>query len=126
MVFVHDVQDVIPDTLSVAGALADHRQHLPEEVSRGQEVLLVLAKEANELATDLIGEGDLCPLKVFGLRVVILLPGKLPVEAVSQPYKEERDMISIALVNTRLKHVSACVVPMHQSPRTLHISCRHF
>lgn len=79
-------------------------------------MLLVLTKETNELANDLIGEADLCPLKVFRLRVVILLPGKLSVEAVSQPYKEEGDMISIALVNTRLKHVSACVVSMHQSP----------
>ena len=116
VVLVHYVQDVIPDTLPIAGPLANHRQHLPEEVSRGQEVLLILAKEAYELATDLIGEGDLCPLKVFWLSVVILLPGKLPVEAVSQPYKEEGDMISISLVNSRFKHISTCVVPMHQSP----------
>lgn len=64
-------------------------------------MLLVLTIEANELATDLIGEADLCPLKIFWLRVVILLPRKLPVEAVSQPYKEEGDMISIPLVYTR-------------------------
>jgi hypothetical protein len=63
-------------------------------------VLLVLTIEANELTTDLIGETDLCPLKVFWLRVVVLLPGKLPVEAVSQPYKEKGDMISVPLVNT--------------------------
>ena len=62
VVLVHDVQDVISDTLPIAGPLANHRQHLPEEVGRGQEVLLVFAKEAYELATDLIGEGDLCPL----------------------------------------------------------------
>ena len=79
-------------------------------------MLLVLAIEANELATDLVGEAHLGPLKVFWLRVVVLLPGKLPVEAVSQPYKEEGDMISISLVNSRLKHISTCVVPMHQSP----------
>ena len=79
-------------------------------------MLLVLTIEANELATDLVGEADLCPLKVLWLRVVVLLPGKLPVEAVSQPYKEEGDMISIPLVNTRLQHISTSIVPMHQSP----------
>ena len=61
-------------------------------------MLLVLTIDANELATDLIGEADLRPLKVFWLRVVVLLPSKLPVEAVSQPYKQEGDMISIILV----------------------------
>lgn len=84
-------------------------------------MLLVLTIEANELATDLVGEADLCPLKVFWLRVVVLLPGKLSVEAVSQPYKEEGDMISIPLVNTRLQHISAGIIPMHQSPRALNI-----
>ena len=88
VMLVHDVQDVVTHTLAIARTLAYHGEHLPKEVCRRQERLLVFTVEAGIERTYLIGQSHLGPLQVLRLSIVVLLPSELASKRVSEPYEK--------------------------------------
>lgn len=74
-VLMHNVQDIVSDALSIAGALSDHAEHRAEQVRGRQKLLLFLAIGSRVLVNYRVNEADLSSLKVLRLSVVRLLPG---------------------------------------------------
>ena len=114
---VHDVQDLITDALSIARPLAYHAHDLAEQVSTAQDLLAVVdAKRILILRRDLLGEADLRVLQLPRLRVVPLLPGQLPDEAVAEPDKDHAGVVDVSQIDLVADHVPAPEVTMHQRP----------
>ena len=121
LVAVHDVQDLVSDSLSVAGAFTDESKHGSEKISRGKEMLLSVASRCTDrpliLLAQLVGEADLGMLKFSGLGVEAPLPRELPGEAVSKPDEEEHDVVTAGDVHlAAAEQFSATMVPVHESP----------
>lgn len=69
------------------------------------------------LGHKLINETNLGVLEVFGLRVIVLLPGELLGERISQPDVNVDDMISVRKVHfARFQHILNSMVSVHQGP----------
>lgn len=100
VVSVHDVQNFISHLLAIAGTFPDETEHGSVKIlGRKERVSLLLVSGILVLLAKLVGKSDLSVLKLSWLRVVVLLPGQLLRETVSQPDVEKDHMIPVQSVS---------------------------